>query len=198
MHPSVYLFSNTHPCIWLVYQFSQQTTSFVLWRWRAALSAAHLSTTVAMPAYSKAVNGTSSQTYCLNRATGVGMAALGMSSLWASGLGFPRPPCQRISSHSDHRKRKTVPRLLCCHCRLSFLCISFTPGNIMLNLAAVLLYYSVPLPLLFISLVTLSTSPISAFFPSFSITSSSLFQPCVDEPEHCFFPFFLRKEEGLR
>lgn len=47
----------------------------------------------------------------LKSATGVGMPALSMSGLWALGLGFPRPPCQRISSHSDHRECRTVPPL---------------------------------------------------------------------------------------
>lgn len=75
------------------------------------MSVSHLCAAAPMPAYSWGVKGTSSQTHCLNPAAGVGMPALGMSGLWASGLGFPRPPCQRISSHSDRRERRTGPPL---------------------------------------------------------------------------------------
>lgn len=132
------------------------------------------------------------------------MPALGMSGLWASGLGFPRPPCQRISPLSDHQERAAVPPLFLRRRSLAFLCTPFTPGEILLNVWRQ--SYDIPCSPTFLppSLPFKLPLPAPASSLTVSITSFSLLQPRVDEPQRCFFflslslPFFfLRKEEGL-
>lgn len=153
-----------------------------------------------MPAYSAAVNGTSSQTYSLNPATGVGMPALGMSGLWASGLGFPRPPCQRINSHSDHGERKTVPPLFSAATATaqahSFVLLSH-PGGIVICVAAILPFSLFPYSCFLSSLLPFLRPTL---LPSLSLSPSrpSLFFSCVlMSLSTVFFFFFPRKEEGL-
>lgn len=141
-----------------------------------------------MPDFS-AVNGISSQTHCLKSAAGVGMPALGISGLWALGLGFPRPSCQRISSHSDHRECRTVPSLFSNVTATAYiaLCIFHAWWNV-----ANTWQQSYHIPSSTPSEFSLPPSLLSSFdtplfLPPFPITSSTLLQLCVDELETFFF-----------
>lgn len=160
----------------------------------------HLQAAVHVPAYSLAVDGTSSQTHCLNPAAGVGMPALGMSGLWALGLGFPRPPCQRISSSSDHRERRTIPPLFSDATGAAHIPLYIFHGwwNSTKYAAAVLphsLFPRLPLSPSLFTLFTSSTAAFSLFLHQFLLFSSTV---CWWAWTLFFSPlFFLRKEEGL-
>lgn len=160
------------------------------WQVECSMSVAHLWTPVPVPACSSRVNGYRFQTHYMSPATEVGMPALGMSGLWVLGLGFPRPPCQRISFYSDRRECKTVPPLFsAATAAAAHIPLCFLHRPILLPSFPLPAFPSYPSHLLHFCRLS--------FYFFFSITSSTLLQPCVDEPEYCFFFFFFKKEEGL-
>lgn len=193
-HPS------RHPFYKQFYLFPQQTVPFVGGGSAHGCHYPVFEPLHPVPAFIfTAIKGISSQTHCLDPATGGGMPALGISGLGHQDWVSLEPSCQRISFHSSTGTQTQFSIFLCCHggCALSFLC-TFMPGKMLLNSWQQSCRSPAP-PATLPSLVTPLISSNSCIFSlSFSLPlSPSLPLLFFSHVLISLSTFFLGKEEGL-